>query len=137
MNVLSVEQRLIGTIGMLRRKGGGKTLLVYHHLEVPAEEAEQGAVGTRVRWLITKEQGATHFSMRRFEVEPGGYTPLHSHPWEHEVYVLEGEGEVRGGAEARRFSGGDVIFIPAGERHQLRNAGSTTVKFLCLIPIRE
>jgi quercetin dioxygenase-like cupin family protein len=110
---------------------------VYHHLDVPAEVAEQGAVGTRVRWLLTAEQGAKTCSMRLFEVEPEGYTPFHSHPWEHEVYVLEGEGEVRGGAKVRRFSGGDVIFIPAGERHQLKNAGSATVKFLCLIPIRR
>ena len=51
------------------------------------------------------------------------------------MYVLEGEGEVQGGEDVRRFSEGDVIFIPSGELHQLKNAGSATLRFLCLIPI--
>jgi quercetin dioxygenase-like cupin family protein len=61
-----------------------------------AIEAEEGALKVKVRWLITKEIGAENFAMRLFEIEPGGYTPLHSHPWEHEVFILEGEGVVIG-----------------------------------------
>jgi quercetin dioxygenase-like cupin family protein len=44
--------------------------------------------------LITKEMGAPNFVMRLFEIDPDGYSPFHTHAWEHEVFVLEGEGTV-------------------------------------------
>ncbi|MEM2935795.1 MAG: cupin domain-containing protein [Candidatus Bathyarchaeia archaeon] len=90
-----------------------------------------------MRWLITKDTGAENFAMRLFEMEPGGFSPLHSHPWEHEVFILEGQGLVIGGREEKMFKEGDVIFIPPNEIHQLKNIGEKTAKFLCLIPIRK
>ena len=53
----------------------------------------EGAAGCTVRWLVGEKDGAPTFAMRQFEVEPGGYTPRHHHPYEHEVFVLEGEGK--------------------------------------------
>jgi quercetin dioxygenase-like cupin family protein len=38
--------------------------------------------------------GAPNFVMRLFEIDPDGYSPFHTHAWEHEVFVLEGEGTV-------------------------------------------
>lgn len=109
---------------------------IFHYLDVKAEDADEGASGLRVRWLITSEVGAENFAMRLFEMEPGGYSPLHSHPWEHEVFILEGEGVVLGGGEERKFRAGDVIFIPPNEEHQFRNTSEKTVMFLCLVPNR-
>ena len=91
----------------------------------------------KVRWLITKEIGAENFAMRMFEVEPGGHSPLHSHPWEHEVFILNGEGIVLGGGQERKFTAGNVIFIPPNEKHQFRNNSQKTTKFLCIVPIHE
>ena len=110
---------------------------VFNYRDVEAEKAEEGAEKLKVRWLITKETGAKNFAMRLFEMEPGGFSPLHSHPWEHEVFILEGQGLVTGGGEERRFKEGDVIFISPNETHQLKNAGEKTVKFLCLIPYKK
>jgi len=107
---------------------------IFHYQDVEAKDAEEGASKLRVRWLITKEMGAENFAMRLFEMEPGGYSPFHSHPWEHEVFILESEGLVVGEGEERKFRAGDVIFIPPNEKHQLKNTGQKTVKFLCLIP---
>jgi quercetin dioxygenase-like cupin family protein len=81
--------------------------------------------------------GAENFAMRLFEMEPGGYSPLHSHAWEHEVFILEGEGIVQSGGEERKFRPGDVIFIPPNEEHQFKNTGEKVVKFLCLIPYTQ
>ena len=72
--------------------------------------------------------------MRQFEVAPGGFTPRHSHPYEHEVFVLEGEGEVFEGPKPHRLGAGDVVFVKPDEVHQFRNTGSGPLKFLCLIP---
>lgn len=106
----------------------------FNYKDVELNKAEEGAEGVSVRWLITKEMGADHFAMRQFEMSPKGYSPRHSHPWEHEVYILEGQGVVFSGGKEKEFRTGDVIFIPSNEEHQLRNVGKNTVKFLCLIP---
>jgi oxalate decarboxylase/phosphoglucose isomerase-like protein (cupin superfamily) len=29
---------------------------------------------------------------------------------------------------------GDAVFVPGGEEHQIRNAGTAPLTFLCLIP---
>jgi quercetin dioxygenase-like cupin family protein len=107
---------------------------IFHYQDVEAKDAEKGASKLRVRWLITKEMGAKNFAMRLFEMEPGGHSPFHSHPWEHEVFILEGEGLVVGEQEERKFKAGDVIFIPPNEKHQFKNNDEKIVKFLCLIP---
>lgn len=106
----------------------------FHYRDVEAKDAAEGASKVKVRWLITKDMGAENFAMRFFEMEPEGFSPFHSHPWEHEVFILEGEGIVVGGGEERKFGTGDVVFVPPNEKHQFKNTGETTVKFLCLIP---
>jgi quercetin dioxygenase-like cupin family protein len=78
--------------------------------------------------------GAPNFAMRQFEVEPGGFTPKHSHPYEHEVYVLEGEGIAMEGNEQRPLRSGDFVYVPPDEVHQFRNTGDVPMKFLCMIP---
>jgi quercetin dioxygenase-like cupin family protein len=110
---------------------------IFHYRDVETKDAGKGTSKVRVRWLITKETGAANFAMRFFEMETEGYSPLHSHLWEHEVFILEGEGIVVGGGEERKFRAGDVIFIPPNEQHQFKNTGETTVKFLCLIPYAQ
>src|SRR5207247_10167393 len=87
----------------------------------------QGAHGCHVRWLVGERDGAPNFAMRQFEVAPGGYTPHHSHPYEHEVFVLEGQGVILDGAgdEAveRPLGAGDVVYVAPGDVHQFRNGG--------------
>jgi quercetin dioxygenase-like cupin family protein len=102
--------------------------------EVDATEVGKGCKGVCVRWLITKEMGAPHFAMRMFEVQPDGHTPIHSHEWEHEVFVVEGSGMVLSAVGEGPIKEGDVIFMPPNERHQFKNTGSEKLRFLCLIP---
>lgn len=93
-----------------------------------------GSSGCTVRWLVGEADGAPNFAMRQFEVQPGGFTPRHSHPYEHEVFVLEGQGEVFEGDMAHAFHAGDVIYVAPDEVHQFRNTGGSPLKFLCLVP---
>ena len=110
---------------------------VVPYKEVEAKEADEGASKLKVRWLITREMGAPNFAMRLFEVEPGGHSPFHSHPWEHEVFILEGEGLVLGGKEEKKFKAGDAVFIPPNEQHQFKNNSKKKLKFLCLVPHKQ
>lgn len=110
-------------------------MVVRHYSEVEATEPkEEGAVGVKVRVLIGEAEGARRFVMRHFTVEPGGTTPYHSHPWEHEVFVLSGECEVCQGEETRQVGPGSVLYVPPGEEHQFVNRGSALLEFLCIIP---
>jgi quercetin dioxygenase-like cupin family protein len=94
----------------------------------------EGSSGCQVRWLLSRDDGAPGFAMRQFEVEPGGFTPRHHHPYEHEIYVLEGNGEVYEGDTAHPIRAGDVVLVKPDDVHQFRNTGGQTLKFLCLIP---
>ena len=87
-----------------------------------------------IRVLIGPADGADKFHMRRFRVLPGGHTPHHSHDWEHEVYVLAGQGELITPDGPRPFAAGDVIFVDPNARHQFRNPGPAELEILCLIP---
>jgi quercetin dioxygenase-like cupin family protein len=110
---------------------------IFPYKSIEAKDAEGGSTKLKVRWLITKETGAPNFAMRLFEMDAGGNSPLHSHNWEHEVFILEGEGVVVGGEEEKKFKAGDAIFIPANEKHQLKNTGKQQTKFLCFIPYTQ
>lgn len=103
--------------------------------DIEAKEVQMdGAKGCMVRQLVGSQDGAPTFAMRQFEVSPGGHTPRHFHPYEHEVFVLEGEGVVFEGETAHPLKAGDVVLVKPDEVHQFRNTGSSPMKFLCLIP---
>lgn len=94
----------------------------------------KGAKDTEIRWLISKEDGADNFAMRMFEIQPGGCTPLHTHPHEHEIFAVEGEGIFVYGGKEYEFSKDYVIFVPGGKEHRFKNRGASILRLLCLIP---
>jgi quercetin dioxygenase-like cupin family protein len=106
---------------------------VKHYTDVPAENAE-GMAGVTVRWAISEKDGAPHFALRVFNVEPGYTTPFHTHWNEHEVYVLSGQGVVRGESSETPLSPGSVILVPGDEKHQFINTGQDVFRFICLVP---
>ena len=96
-----------------------------------------GAEGVTMRLMVGREDGAPNFAMRIFEVEPGGCTPRHSHNYEHEVMILQGQaavGQDEDPANDDSAQAGDVLFIPANQTHQFRNTGRDVLKFMCLVP---
>ncbi len=74
--------------------------------------------------------------MRHFDIRPGGIIPLHSHPEEHEIFVLEGEAKVLGDIEGLVAKKDDVIFVPSNLPHGYDNTeGSKSFRFICVIPL--
>jgi quercetin dioxygenase-like cupin family protein len=91
--------------------------------------------GINIRWLIDENVGAKHFAMRRVEVKRGQRVPLHNHPEEHEIFVLEGKGKFYNDKDVSEIGNkGDFIFIPPNEKHGIDNVGKDNLIFLCLIP---
>jgi len=94
----------------------------------------EGAEETKIRWLIAQKDGAPNFALRMFEVGPGGHTPYHEHSWEHEVFVVSGEGALQTERGDLPFAEHDVIYVDPGLRHAFKNTGRDTLKFLCIVP---
>lgn len=106
---------------------------VVHESSVPMEDAPMGE-GVRLRWVVSRRDGAPRYAMRVFEVGPGGEIPLHHHWYEQEMYVLEGQGTIGDGLSERALAPGDVIYVPPDHPHQMRNTGNGTLRFICVIP---
>ncbi len=89
---------------------------------------------TTIKWLVTKEDGAKNFTMRRFEIQPGGEIGLHNHPEEHEIYFIEGKGIVFDENETTEVEVGDILYVPPNEPHGYKNTGDQPLAFICVIP---
>jgi len=101
---------------------------------VPAESIER-LQGVTIRWLWAEKDGAPHFALRLFEVQPGASTFYHSHPHEHELYMLSGQAVLRGKDGERTLELNDTAFVPGDEEHQLINTGPDVLRFLCAVPL--
>ena len=106
-----------------------------HFSDVLAADVPPPAAGVKIRWLIDDATGAPNFAMRHFEIAPAGQTPLHEHDWEHEAFILSGTGVVVSDDGESAFAPGDVIFMPAAEKHCFRNTGAEPVTMLCMVPL--
>ncbi|MDH5185927.1 MAG: cupin domain-containing protein [candidate division WOR-3 bacterium] len=113
-------------------------MIIKHFEAIKAEPVTTaGATKTKIRWLITKADGATGYAMRVFEMEPGAVIPSHTHDFEqHEIFVLEGSAKVTSGGKEFRAKKGDAIFVPVGEAHSYINDGKKPFKFICVIPVK-
>ena len=108
---------------------------IANSVDVEKRQVEmEGASRVGVRWLITEDDGAPNFAMRLFEIEPGGHTPLHTHPHEHEVFAVEGKGILVYQGREHPFEAGYAMLVPGGAEHQFKNSGDSVMKMLCLIP---
>ena len=92
------------------------------------------AKGVAGRVVVGKDDGANNFCMRIFEIAQGGNTPKHAHPWEHEMFIHAGVGEIYGNGKWNKIQPGTVIFMPPNEEHQIRNTAKELLILACLVP---
>jgi quercetin dioxygenase-like cupin family protein len=84
-----------------RSPGTRRTTLQQHDLSAPGREAIQVHV----------------------EIDPGYVFPKHTHPGEEIIYVLEGTLEYEIAGKRSTVKAGDVLFVPAGVVHSVKNIG--------------
>ena len=94
----------------------------------------EGVSGAQIQWLINQQDNAPNFYMRRFTLAPNGHTPKHTHPYEHEVYILSGSGRVLLDDKWHNFEKDCVVYVEPDLEHQFQNTGTEPLVFLCLIP---
>ena len=98
-------------------------------------KATQELPGVTKREVVNAIDGAPTFCMRVFDLEPGGSTPWHTHNWEHEVYILEGNGVAVSDNGETPVSRDSVVFVPPNEQHCFKNNSNANMRFICVIPI--
>jgi quercetin dioxygenase-like cupin family protein len=96
--------------------------------------SEEGVKDTTLHILLGKDESEAHFITRYFRVEPGGYSPLHQHPHEHEVIIMHGKGQVQISDKITAVAPYDALLISGGDLHQLKNTGDQPLGFICMIP---
>jgi quercetin dioxygenase-like cupin family protein len=106
-------------------------MLATDHRDV---DAEPFAEGITIRWLIGRAERAPNFAMRLIEFSPGEAIGPHEHPYEHEIFVLDGEGLAEGPDGIVDLQAGVALYIPPGEPHGYRNTGEGDLRLLCMIP---
>lgn len=106
-----------------------------HHSEIPISHVDmEGAKEVGKQVLISPEDGAPNFSMRRFTVGKGGHTPRHTHDNEHEIFVLEGKGILFYQGKEYPLKPGTFAYVEPSSLHQFINDGDGDLVFLCLVP---
>jgi quercetin dioxygenase-like cupin family protein len=104
--------------------------------QVTAREVQlPGVQGVGIKRLIGAAEHAPTFAMRLFEVQPGGYTPLHTHAHEHEVFIVSGRGMVKGPWGERPLEAETAVYVPPHLEHHFLNSGDEPLRFLCLVPL--
>jgi len=106
-----------------------------HYTEIELETPKKRNQRYKSTLAYIKKDGAENFAMRVFEVKSGGYTPLHQHDWEHEVFILEGEGEARN-KEVKNLSKKAIFLCQTHGMAPVCKHRKNTLKFICLIPIK-
>ena len=100
-------------------------------VEVSWEDAQ----GMMMKVLIGPDDGSANIIMRHFTLLPGGYSPKHTHNYEHLVKVERGKGLVinKEGKKTEVFER-NSIFVQANEIHQFQNPFEENFEFICVIP---
>jgi quercetin dioxygenase-like cupin family protein len=93
-----------------------------------------GAYKAGIQVLISVEDGAPNFAMRRFTIAPEGHTPLHRHDNEHEIFVLSGKGKLVYEDNEYPLMPGSFALVDPGALHQFRNTGEEDFVFICVVP---
>ncbi|MCW4000325.1 MAG: cupin domain-containing protein [Candidatus Bathyarchaeota archaeon] len=98
------------------------------HYKCLRQKTEACCTKTKTTTLTQPSVSVTEVEL--LEMQPGGYSPLHSHRAQHTILVLQGEGAVFGGEKTFPIQADEVVTITQNEQHQIRNIGKTALKLL-------
>jgi quercetin dioxygenase-like cupin family protein len=93
-----------------------------------------GSINTQMCWF-RKPDESSHFMLRRFEIGPKGFIGNHSHPEEHQIYILKGPIElIDQFGDVTLVEKDEFVYCNPQEVHGYRNPNDYAVSFICGIP---
>ena len=110
-------------------------MITGHFTEVKEDKPATADMQATIRWLIADGEGAPNFAMRVIEIKrKGERIPLHQHGYEHEVFVIEGRGNLLNSGGAKPVAYGNFAYVAPNEEHGFENTGDVPFRFICVIP---
>lgn len=84
--------------------------------------------------VIGAKQGWSTNILRVFRLKPGGFSPKHSHNYEHVNFVITGKGKLQIGDTLYNLEPHTFAFVPPNVEHQYQNPYDEDFEFICIIP---
>jgi len=100
------------------------------------EEVKTEGSYTIIHEAISADDGAQNFVMRVVEQGPGRASRGHAHEWEHEIFVLSGNGIAQIEDEEFPISKDSVVYFAPNEWHKITTPeGSEPLCWITVIPV--
>jgi quercetin dioxygenase-like cupin family protein len=94
---------------------------------------KENFTGTVLQDPIISTEAPARLVVNRVSFEPGARTNWHTHPLGQTLYVIAGVGRVQTkGGPMREIRPGDVVWIPAGEKHWHGGSPTTGMTHLAM-----
>ncbi|MCG8607974.1 cupin domain-containing protein [bacterium] len=90
--------------------------------------AQDGAIAHEI--LSPRNSSPRNQSLAEIRIEPGQSILEHYHIETEIYFILAGRGEMQIKGEVRNVGTDQVVAIPQGQRHQIRNTGETDLVML-------
>ncbi|MFC7393051.1 cupin domain-containing protein [Scopulibacillus cellulosilyticus] len=92
-----------------------------------------GHTGTFNKRLVGPVEGIKGAEVIVGEMEPGGHADPHKHTdLEQVMYILEGKMLIEMDGKQTELSKDQVVWIPKGVNHEVKNAGDSNLRFLLI-----
>lgn len=85
--------------------------------------------------VLGPEDGVGGYVMLYVQHAPGGSSAHHTHPWEHQAFITEGEGILWCDGKEYPIKKGDAVLVPPNTEHHFTNTGSITLSRVTVNPI--
>lgn len=94
--------------------------------------AATGVQGYEMKPTIIGDELTQAYSVDLMRVTSGGFSDAHTDQGRHAFVILEGAGQVTIDGQTFRFKQGDIVKVPPGSLHELRNHGEGSLVFLTI-----
>ena len=117
--------------------------IVTDYAFAPFDESDPDDYRPSSRWALLVDPGGhsearvDDITLIVEEIAPGDRIPLHTHPINEVIAILEGTPEVTLGEDTREVGPGAIVFIPAGTPHGTRNASTSPVRLHAMFPSEQ
>ena len=105
---------------------------IQHYRKVKGTKTNPGVT---MHILAGVDEKAPNFVMRLFEIEKDCATTLHTHPWEHEFFVVEGKGVVQSEGKELPIQAGEAAMVLPNEEHCIKNTQPEMLRVICVVPL--
>lgn len=129
------EDWLVHHVISQKVEGPGGEFAIRNWCDVAPQGDGSGAVRWRQLGRVGEDAIGYLRTMRGIEreaVQPGGQTAVRSQDYEQVFYVLENSGMLVDGDGEQALVEGDMVHVPAGHQHQIRNGEDEWLSYLIM-----